>query len=118
MLEKYTVPLKQSTPATVLTSDVYCAAYLLTQHCELSQVLKNERSRVSFVFKGSNVGRLRNEYRRGPVYVNVRFLREKLITLRRLMDGKQRSNAWFDKTHLDKARYKHHKCPQHLSPMR
>lgn len=77
--------------STVLTNDVYLAAYLLTQDCRLAQVLHNERRRVSFLVEGVQADTLRKHYRRGPVTVNVRFLRKNILTLRRLMDGKQRS---------------------------
>jgi len=90
--EKYTT--LESPPnddPRILTSDVYLAAYLLTQDCRLAEVLRNERHRVSFVVEGEGADRLRRNYKSGPVYVNVRFFREKLLSLRRLMDGKQRS---------------------------
>ncbi len=92
MVQKYTPPASSS-PSTVLTSDMYLAAFLLTRDCRLAKVMKNDRRRVSFLVEGAEAGKLRQRYRRGPVYVNVRFLRENLLTLRRLMDGKNRSNS-------------------------
>ena len=81
-----------SVPA-VLTNDVYLAAYLLTQDCRLAKVVHNDRQRVSFLVEGVHASILRKHYRRGPVTVNVRFLRKNILTLRRLMDGKQRSTS-------------------------
>ena len=88
MIQKYT---GDSGDSRVLTNDMYLAAYLLTQGCEISDTLRNDRRRVSFVVEGERAGELRQAYRRGPVFLNVRFFREKLLSLRRLMDGKQRS---------------------------
>ena len=81
----------QSRDDTVLTNDLYLAAYLMTQDCRLAKVVHNDRRRVSFLMEGVHADTLRKHYRRGPVTVNVRFLRKNILTLRRLMDGKQRS---------------------------
>ena len=99
MLQKYTMPSEISTETRklrqgsvrVITSDVYHVAFLLTQDCTVSKVVKNNRRRISFVIEGKKAASLRRAYKRGPVYVNVRFFRDKLLTIRRLMDGKQRS---------------------------
>lgn len=101
MYSKYTTPTA-SADSRLLTNDVYLAAYLLTQGCRLRDTVRNDRRRVSFVVEGDNVRGLRHAYRSGPVYLNVRFFREKLLTLRRQMDGKQRSAP----------------CPQTESPTR
>lgn len=96
MFKKYTTPADSSSESSVLTSDVYLAAYLLTQQCRIADVLKNDRRRVSFVVAGEGVADLRRAYRRGPVRVNISHFRDILINLRRRMDtnrvsGKQRS---------------------------
>jgi hypothetical protein len=80
-----------SSKSRIQTNDIYLAAYLMTQDCRLAEVLRNERRRVSFLVEGVQADILRKHYRRGPVTVNVRFLRKNILTLRRLMDGKQRS---------------------------
>ena len=95
MVEKYSMPSPRPTAASqILTSDVYLVAYLLTQQCRLVKVMKNERHRVAFLVEGERVSQLRQAYRQGPVYLNVRFFRVQLLTIRRLMDGKQRSEAY------------------------
>ena len=91
MLPKYKMPSEISTETRILTNDVYLVAFLLTQKCSLSEVVKNNRRRISFVIEGEKAASLKRAYKRGPVYVNVRFFRDKLLTIRRLMDGKQRS---------------------------
>jgi hypothetical protein len=55
----------------------------------LECVRRNDRRRVSFVFRGDN-GRVREHreaYRRGPVRLDMRCFRESLIHMWRLMDG-------------------------------
>ena len=91
MLQKYKMPSEISTETRILTNDVYLVAFLLTQDCNVSKVVKNDRRRISFVIEGKRAASLRRAYKRGPVYINVRFFRDKLLTIRRLMDGKQRS---------------------------
>jgi len=86
------------TETQVLTSDVYLVAYLLTQQCKLAKVMKNERRRVAFLVEGERVAELRHAYRQGPVYLNVKFFRVQLLTIRRLMDGKQRSEEYVPDT--------------------
>ena len=56
--------------------------------------MKNERRRVAFLVEGERAAELRQAYRQGPVYLNVRFFRVQLLTIRRLMDGKQRSEEY------------------------
>jgi hypothetical protein len=95
VVEKYSMPCAQPiTETQVLTSDVYLVAYLLTQQCKLAKVMKNERRRVAFLVEGERVAELRHAYRQGPVYLNVKFFRVQLLTIRRLMDGKQRSEEY------------------------
>ncbi len=87
MSEKY--PLER-----LITNDLYLAAFLLCAGCELAKLEHNGRRRVSFVFVGANVRRLRREYESGEVRLNVRSFKEKLLTVRRQMDKEQRSVAY------------------------
>jgi hypothetical protein len=99
MVEKYSMPCAHPMKETqVLTSDVYLAAYLMTQQCRLAKVMKNDRRRVAFLVEGERVEQLRQAYRHGPVYLNVKFFRVQLLTIRRLMDGKQRSEEYVPDT--------------------
>jgi hypothetical protein len=92
MVQKYdTLGAVTSPISRIMTCDIYLAAFLLTRHCRLEQVVKNPRQRVSFVIEGTGADLLRKQYRSEPVSVNLRFFRDRLLTLRRLMDGKQRS---------------------------
>ena len=91
MNEKYNMDLQTATESRILTSDVYLVAFLLTRRCRLAKIMKNDRRRVSFLVEGYEVADLRRAYKKGPVSVNVRFFRDKLLTVRRLMDDKQRS---------------------------
>jgi hypothetical protein len=83
MLKKY-VP---SESATIITNDLYLAAFLHCVGCTLDHVERNERRRVSFVFVGERVRELREAYRTGPVKLDMRSFRESLSLIRRLMDG-------------------------------
>jgi hypothetical protein len=73
--------------ATIITNDLYLAAFLHCVGCTLDHVQKNERRRVSFVFIGERVRELREAYRTGPVRLDMRSFRESLLHIRRLMDG-------------------------------
>ena len=75
----------------LITNDLYLAAYLLCAGCDLCRLVRNDRRRISFVFSGPDVQRLRDEYEGGVVRLNVRSFRDNLITVRRRMDHKQRS---------------------------
>jgi hypothetical protein len=75
----------------LITNDLYLAAFLLCQGCDLCSLVRNDRRRVSFVFSGENVHHLREEYESGIVRLNVRSFRENLVTVRRKMDTEQRS---------------------------
>jgi len=79
---------------TLITNDIYLAAYLLSEGYTLTKVLRNERRRISFLFIGEDVEGHRRAYRSGHVYLDMRSFREKLITIRRMMDAKQRSAIW------------------------
>jgi hypothetical protein len=83
MLKKY-VPAES---ATIITNDLYLAAFLHCVGCTLDHVERNERRRVSFVFVGERVRELREAYRTGPVKLDMRSFRESLSYIRRLMDG-------------------------------
>ena len=77
-----------SAPApTIITNDLYLAAFLHCVGCTLDHVQHNERRRMSFVFVGERVRELREAYRTGPVKLDMRSFRESLFHIRRLMDG-------------------------------
>lgn len=78
MLKKY---LPASSP-TIITNDLFLAAFLSTVGCTLDRIERNERRRVSFVFVGERVRELREAYRTGPVHVDMRTFRENLNQLR------------------------------------
>jgi hypothetical protein len=78
MHKKY---LPASSP-TIITNDLFLAAFLSTVGCTLDRIEKNERRRVSFVFVGERVRELREAYRTGPVHVDMRTFRENLNRLR------------------------------------
>ena len=73
--------------STIITNDLYLAAFLHCVGCTLDHVEKNERRRMSFVFIGERVQELREAYRTGPVRLDLRSFRESLSHIRRLMDG-------------------------------
>jgi hypothetical protein len=70
----------------LITNDLYLAAYLMCAGADLCSLEHNGRRRVSFVFAGENVQRLRDEYESGTVRLNVRSFRDSLLTVRRKMD--------------------------------
>jgi hypothetical protein len=74
-------------PPTIITNDLFMAAFLVTVGCKLDRIERNERKRVSFVFAGEQVRELREAYRTGPVRLDMRLFRESLYTIRRAMDG-------------------------------
>jgi hypothetical protein len=84
--QKYDLP-------RIVTNDLYLAAYLLCQGCSLDQLVRNDRRRISFVFVGEKVRQLREAYRTGSVRLNVRSFRDSLVTVRRRMDARLRSEA-------------------------
>jgi hypothetical protein len=79
MSKKY---LPDSSTATIITNDLFLAAFLCTVGCTLDRIEKNERRRVSFVFVGERVRELREAYRTGPVQLDMRDFRENLNRLR------------------------------------
>jgi hypothetical protein len=76
---------------SIITNDLYLAAYLLSEGCELSHLERNARRRVSFVFSGDRVKELRDNYQSGIVRLNIRSYRDNLKTVRRKMDAEHRS---------------------------
>ena len=83
MHKKY---LPASSP-TIITNDLFLAAFLSTVGCTLDRIEKNERRRMSFVFIGERVQELREAYRTGPVHVDMRTFRENLNQLRDRLGG-------------------------------
>jgi hypothetical protein len=79
MSKKY---LPDSSTATIITNDLFLAAFLCTVGCTLDRIEKNARRRVSFVFVGERCRELREAYRTGPVHVDMRDFRENLNRLR------------------------------------
>jgi hypothetical protein len=80
-------------PATIITNDLYLAAFLHCLGCTLDHTEKNERRRLSFVFTGERVRELREAYRTGPVHLDMRSFRESLTHIRRLMDGENEQRS-------------------------
>lgn len=72
---------------TIITNDLYLAAFLHCTGCTLDDVQSNERRRLSFVFVGERVRELREAYQTGPVKLDMRSFRESLLYIRRLMDS-------------------------------
>jgi hypothetical protein len=82
------------TASGLITNDLYLAAFLRSVGCELDHVERNERRRISFVFRGERAHAQREAYRRGPVRLDMRRFRESLYHMRHLMAGAQkRSDA-------------------------
>jgi hypothetical protein len=79
MSKKY---LSAQTPSTIITNDLFLAAFLSSVGCMLDRIEKNERRRVSFVFVGERVRELRKAYRTGPVHVDLCAFRDNLNRLR------------------------------------
>lgn len=80
------MPSKYHPEPSIITNDLYLAAFLHCVGCRLDHVERNERRRISFVFVGERVAELRQAYRTGPVKLDMRAFRESLIHIRRLMD--------------------------------
>jgi hypothetical protein len=68
--------------AQVITNDLFLAAFLRSTGCTLERIERNQRRRVSFVFAGEQSRRMREEYRTGPVRVDMRTFRDNLNALR------------------------------------
>ena len=79
------------TSSRIFTNDLYFAAYLLNQGCELS-VVCNDRNRITFSTENSeNVTEMREDYRDGKALVDISSFRDSLKAVRRMMYQKQRS---------------------------
>jgi hypothetical protein len=83
MIKKYNL----SPVPTIITHDLYLAAFLHSTGCSLSKVERNERKRLSFVFSGERVRELREAYREGPVKLDMRCFRDSLLHIRHVMDA-------------------------------
>ena len=83
MSQKYV----SASDSTLITNDLYLAAFLQCVGCRLDRLSHNGRRRVSFVFVGELVRELREAYRSGPVRLDMRAFRDSLTRIRRLMDG-------------------------------
>jgi hypothetical protein len=83
MSKKYLTAASES----IVTNDLYLAAFLHCVGCSLDHLEHNGRRRVSFVFIGERCRELREAYRTGPVRLDMRSFRESLFHIRRLMDG-------------------------------
>lgn len=85
---------KKYTPVSgdrIFTNDLYFAAYLLNQGCELS-VVCNDRNRITFSTANSaNVTEMREDYRAGKALVDISSFRDSLKAVRKMMDQEQRS---------------------------
>lgn len=68
--------------STIITNDIYLAAYLDCSGVALVRVCRNDRRRVSFVFGGRYVDRLRDAYNTGFVSVNFRAYKDSLARIR------------------------------------
>lgn len=80
----------------IITSDIYLAAYLLSQRLTLAKVVENDRCRVSFVVEGKKAKELKTAYIEGPVLMDVRSFKGCLNYIRDLLT--QRKGA----THVRK----------------
>ncbi len=74
---------------SVITNDIYCAAYLLSVGCKIDYLIHNRRKRISFVIIGENVEEFRDRYKNGSVLCNLRSLRDKVTHLRQMMKDKR-----------------------------
>ena len=83
MPTKYTLEASPS----IITNDLYMAAFLHAAGCRLERIARNPRRRVSFVFAGERVRELREEYRGDFVRLSMRAFRDSLLYIRRGMDA-------------------------------
>ncbi|MDG5817134.1 hypothetical protein QA601_18705 [Chitinispirillales bacterium ANBcel5] len=104
MYEKYLTAASQS----IITNDLYLAAFLHSVGCSLDHLEHNSRRRISFVFIGDRCRELRQAYLTGPVRLDMRSFRESLSLIRRLMDGENSAcaQAMADKEQRSAARAK------------
>lgn len=69
----------------VLTGDIFCGAYLMTQGARLVDLLVDRtlsRSSGTFVFEGDNLLELQEQYSRGRACASVKGLRDAVTHLR------------------------------------
>lgn len=66
----------------IVTCDIYLAAYLLCQGCELERVYRNERRRIAFVMKGNGAKEMKKAFMEGSVALDMRSFRENLKRVR------------------------------------
>jgi len=76
---------------SVVTNDIFCAAYLVSTGSTLECLIHNRRNRISFVVTGDEVEQFRDRYKSGSVFCNVHSLRDSVTLLRQMMNEK-RSN--------------------------
>lgn len=84
--------MTEEKPDLVITNDLYLAAYLVSNGCELRQCGRNARRRISFVIQGVNSKDLREKYRSGTVELNMKKYRDAIHSVRILMDQINWSN--------------------------
>lgn len=101
MIKNTSLPASSSTPAYVKTSageftrlvtnDIYLAAYLLCEDCQLDRVYHNGRKRAAFEFAGYGLLEKKKAYKKGRVFLNVGSFRAQLNHIRSLAYGQERS---------------------------
>ncbi len=77
----------------VTTTDIYGAAYLLTHGGKLSEIKvtgSNGRSTVRFIFSGTGIDALDQEYRSGCGMVNVTNFKTSMKYIKDIMFGQLR----------------------------
>jgi hypothetical protein len=67
---------------SIITNDIYLAAYLDSTGFTLVRVHQNDRRRTSFVFTGAYIEKLRDAYNTGTVTVNFRIYKDSLARMR------------------------------------
>ena len=60
--------------------------------------------KIGFVIEGEKAVELKRAYKKGPVYLNLKFFRGTLLTIRRLMDDKQRSDTCVPRSRMKSLR--------------
>jgi hypothetical protein len=78
---------------TIVTNDLYLAAFLHCVGCSLDHLEHNGRRRVSFVFIGERCRELREAYSTGPVRLDMRSFKDSLSHIRRLIDGENEQRS-------------------------
>lgn len=87
MSQRYHKASRSSTTCDrIVTNDLFLASFLHCLGCTLSSVECNERRRVSFVFTGERVKKLREAYRTGTVSLDINAFRESMHLMRSQMD--------------------------------